>query len=122
MPDNNQHRGVEARGADPSGGVRGRGIRIGRTAVTGWVLASVLVVAGFGTAMGATPVAVAQPVAVADATDTAGTPAGAVGLDPLALLPTADPVSPSAVLPDLPTIVLVPAPAATETAAPQAGT
>ena len=122
MPDNDQHRGVEARGADHSGAGRGRGVRIGRTAVTGWALASVLVVAGFGTAMGATPVAVAQPVAVADATDTAGTPAGAVGLDPLALLPTADPVSPSAVLPDLPTIGPAPSPAATETAAPQAGT
>ncbi len=121
MPDNDQRRGVEARGADHSGPVRGTGVRIGRTAVTGWALASVLVVAGFGTAMGATPVAVVQPVAVADTTDTAGTPAGAVGLDPLALLPTADPVSPSAVLPDLPTIGPAPSPAATETAAPQPG-
>ena len=121
MPDIDQRRGVEARGADHSGAARGRGVRIGRTAVTGWALASVLVVAGFGTAMGATPVAVAQPVAVADTTDTAGTSTGAVGLDPLALLPTADPVSPSAVLPDLPTIGPAPSPAATETAAPQPG-
>ena len=74
MPDNDQRRGVEARGADHSGAARGRGVRIGRTAVTGWALASVLVVAGFGTAMGATPVAVAQPVAVADATDTSRDP------------------------------------------------
>ncbi len=124
MPDNDQRRGVEACGADHPGAVRGRGIRIGRTAVTGWALASVLVVAGFGTAMGATPVAVAQPVAVADTTDTAGTSTEAVGLDPLALLPTADPVSPSAVLPvlpDLPTIGPAPSPTATETAAPQPG-
>ena len=121
MPDIDQRRGVEARGADDSGAARGRAVRIGRTAVTGWALASVLVVAGFGTAMGATPVAVAQPVAVADTADTAGTSTGAVGLDPLALLPTADPVSPSAVLPDLPTIGPAPSPAATETAAPQPG-
>ena len=73
MPDNDQRRGVEARGADHSGAARGGVIRIGRTAVTGWALASVLVVAGFGTAMGATPVAVAQPVAVADTTDTTDT-------------------------------------------------
>ncbi|HEX5810798.1 MAG TPA: C40 family peptidase, partial [Pseudonocardia sp.] len=122
MPDNDQRRRVEARGADHhSGAVRGSGVRIGRTAVTGWALASVLVVAGFGTAMGATPVAVAQPVAVADTTDTTGSSTGTVGLDPLALLPTADPVSPSAVLQDLPTIGPAPSPPATETAAPQPG-
>ena len=71
MPDIDQRRGIDARGADYSGAARGRAVRIGRTAVTGWALASVLVVAGFGTAMGATPVAVAQPVAVA-----AGVPIG----------------------------------------------
>jgi cell wall-associated NlpC family hydrolase len=124
MPDIDQHRGVEARGVDHPAAGRSRAVRIGRTAVTGWALASVLVVAGFGTAMGATPIAVAQPVTVADTTDTSRSPTGAVGLDPLALLPTADPVSPSAVLPELPnlpTIGPAPAPTATESAAPQPG-
>ena len=90
--------------------VRDRGIRIGRTAVTGWALASVLVVAGFGTAMGATPVAVAQPVAVADTTDTSRDLHR--GCRPRPPRPAAhgDPVSPSAVLPDLPTIGPAPSP------------
>ena len=52
MLDNDQRPGADARGADHLGAVRSRGVRIGRTAVTGWVLAAVLVVAGFGTANG----------------------------------------------------------------------
>ena len=117
MLDNDQRPGADARGADHLGAVRSRGVRIGRTAVTGWVLAAVLVVAGFGTAMGATPAAVAQPVPVADTTDTTGT-ATAAGLDPLSLLPTARPLSPAAVLPVLPTIVANPdAATATQAAA-----
>ena len=117
MLDNDQRPGADARGADHLGAVRDRRIRIGRTAVTGWALAAVLVVAGFGTAMGATPVAVAQPVPVADTTDTTSTTTAA-GLDPLSLLPTARALSPAAVLPVLPTIASVPDAAATEIAAP----
>jgi cell wall-associated NlpC family hydrolase len=121
MLDNDQRPGADARGADHLGAVRHRGIRIGRTAVTGWALAAVLVVAGFGTAMGATPAAVAQPVPVADTTDitdTTGT-ATAARLDPLSLLPTARPLNPAAVLPILPTIASVPDVAtATQTAEP----
>jgi cell wall-associated NlpC family hydrolase len=107
MSDNDQHRGADARGE-----ARARSIRIGRTAVTGWALAAVLVVAGFGTAMGATPVAVAQPVAVADTADTGP----AAVLDPLDLLPTARPLSPAAVMPILPTIASAPTATVTETA------
>lgn len=107
MSDNDQHRGAEARGE-----ARARSVRIGRTAVTGWALAAVLVVAGFGTAMGATPVAVAQPVAVADTADTGP----AAVLDPLDLLPTARPLSPAAVMPILPTIASAPTATVTETA------
>jgi cell wall-associated NlpC family hydrolase len=107
MSDNDQHRGADARGDSRAGSVR-----IGRTAVTGWALAAVLVVAGFGTAMGATPVAVAQPVAVADSADTG--PAAVP--DPLDLLPTARPLSPAAVMPILPTIASAPTATVTETA------
>src|SRR3954469_15445004 len=106
MSDNDQHRGADARGDS-----RARSVRIGRTAVTGWALAAVLVVAGFGTAMGATPVAVAQPVAVADSADTG--PAAVP--DPLDLLPTARPLSPAAVMPILPTIASAPTATVTET-------
>jgi cell wall-associated NlpC family hydrolase len=121
MLDNDQRAGNGARDADADAdaddaaddAVRRRGVRIGRTAVTGWVLAAVLVVAGFGTAMGATPAAVPQPVPVADTTETTGT--ATAGLDPLSLLPTARPLSPAAVLPNLPTIASVPD-AVTETA------
>ena len=107
MSDNDQHRGTDARGE-----ARARSVRIGRTAVTGWALAAVLVVAGFGTAMGATPVAVAQPVAVADTADTGP----ATVPDPLDLLPTARPLSPAAVMPILPTIASAPTATVTETA------
>jgi cell wall-associated NlpC family hydrolase len=107
MSDNDQHRGADARGEAGA-----RSVRIGRTAVTGWALAAVLVVAGFGTAMGATPVAVAQPVAVADTADTGP----AAVLDPLDLLPTARPLSPAAVMPILPTIASAPTATVTETA------
>ena len=107
MSDNDQRRGADARGE-----ARARSVRIGRTAVTGWALAAVLVVAGFGTAMGATPVAVAQPVAVADSADTG--PAAVP--DPLDLLPTARPLSPAAVMPILPTIASAPTATVTETA------
>ena len=106
MLDNDQCPGADARGADHLGAVRDRRIRIGRTAVTGWALAAVLVVAGFGTAMGATPVAVAQPVPVADTMDTTSTTTAA-GLDPLSLLPTARALSPAEVLPVLPTMAPV---------------
>jgi len=118
MLDNDQRQGTDAPDADHPGAVRSRSVRIGRTAFTGWALAAVLVVAGFGTAMGATPVAVAQPMPVADTTDATGTATGA-GLDPLALLPTARAVSPAAVLPNLPTIGSIPGPT-TATEAPAA--
>ena len=122
MLGNDQRPGADARGADHLGAVRERRIRIGRTGVTGWALAAVLVVAGFGTAMGATPVAVAQPVPVADTTDTTSTTTAA-GLDPLSLLPTARALSPAAVLPILPNIASVPdAAPATEVAAPAPAT
>ena len=50
MPDIDQRSDTERRGAD-----RRFGISIGRTALTGYVLAAVLGLASVGTAVGATP-------------------------------------------------------------------
>jgi cell wall-associated NlpC family hydrolase len=67
MADMDQRSGTDRRDADGRSGTRSGmrpgnrpGFSLGRTALTGWALAAVLGLAGFGTAVGATPVPVAD--------------------------------------------------------------
>lgn len=85
-----QRSGADRRDADDPTGSRPR-IPLGRTAITGWALTAVFVLAGVGTALGATPVPV-LPAPVADVTPGAGPAAGAV-FGPFAVGPTMDTVT-----------------------------
>ena len=125
MADMDQRSGSERRGADGRSGTRSGmrpgnrpGFALGRPALTGWALAAVLGLAGFGPALGATP------VPVADTTPLGGfgtvVRGSAQGVDPRTVLTDGPLVNPVAVagpaVPILPmdtvTAASVPTPAA----------
>jgi cell wall-associated NlpC family hydrolase len=82
MPEIDQRVGTDSRDAEGRTGIVA-GLRLGRTAVTAWALTLVLGLAGFGTALGATPPPGATIAQIADAT----TNGGAAEVDPLTILP-----------------------------------
>ncbi|MDT7581125.1 MAG: hypothetical protein QOK35_2389 [Pseudonocardiales bacterium] len=103
MAEIDQRSGTERRDADGRSGIHA-GFRLGRTALTGWALTAVLGLAGFGTALGATPVPVLTPVRVADTTplDGIGTVArgSAAAVAPRTLLRVGQVIVPLAVAAD----------------------